>query len=803
MTGLAQDFRVACRALRRRPGFTTLAVITLTLGIGANTTIFSVFDAAILRPLPFRSPERLVILRGANRNTGNVDQPASFDEFREWSAASRSFEGMAALSPLWKFTLSGDPEPEEIEGQYVSPGFFELLGAAPALGRTITPAEHASAAPVAVIGDGLWRRRFGARPDAIGRVLVLDGEPVTIVGVARPRFEFLEPAGIWVPIERNPFSRSRRYVRMLSVAGRLRAGVSLAAASTEMDAIAGRIAKRFPETNAGVGITLVGLRDALLGKVRPAIRTLLGAVGLVLLIACANVASLVLARASERRREIAIRAALGASRFRRTRLALVECLLLSFAGASGGLLASLVALPVLLAWSPFSLPAYAVPRLSGTILAFDAAAAVATCILFALLGSRDPAVAGSLHDAGRSATAARASRRGRNILIAGEIALALVLLAGAGLLLRSVSRLVSVDPGFSPEGVLAFSTGLPGARYAEPARRTAFARELEARIASLPHVAGVGRVTRLPFMTSAKNITTFLAIEGRPTPPAMRPEIDFRRASTAYFATMKIPLRRGRITTESDVAAGNRVVVVNETFARRFFPGQDPIGRRISTATAAGEGDWQTIVGVVGNVRHAGLDQEPRPEVYYHADTSPPSGPVFVVRANTDPRSLFPAIRAAVAGLDRDVPVANLATLDELVAQSVSPRKAALFLLGAFAFLALTLAAAGVYGVISFATARRTREIGIRMAMGATRASIIRMVLGQGGRPIGAGIAIGIAAAAAATRLLSGMLFAVAPIDPATFLSVAILLACAGMLAALIPARRASRIDPLSALREE
>jgi putative ABC transport system permease protein len=304
-------------------------------------------------------------------------------------------------------------------------------------------------------------------------------------------------------------------------------------------------------------------------------------------------------------------------------------------------------------------------------------------------------------------------------------------------------------------------------------------------------------------MSSAKNITTFLTIEGRPMPPETRPEIDFRRASTAYFGTMKIPLRRGRVMTEADVASGNRAVVVNESFARRFFPGQDPIGRRISTATISGEGDWQTIVGVVGDVHHAGLDQSPRPEVYYHVDTSPPSGPVFVVRANTDPRSLFPTIRAAVAGLDHDVPVANLATLDELVADSVSPRRVALFLLGAFALLALALAAAGVYGVISFATAQRTREIGIRMALGATRSSIVRMVLGQGGRPIGAGIAVGIGAAAAATRLLSGMLFAVRPIDPITFLAVSVVLASAGVLAALVPARRASRIDPLSALREE
>jgi putative ABC transport system permease protein len=803
MMGLLNDFRIAFRALRRRPGFAAIAVVTLALGIGANTAIFSLIDALILRPLPFPAFGRLEIIQGLNRNTGGLEQPASFDEFRDWSRESRSFRRLAAVSPRWKFTLSGGAESEEIGGQFVSGGFFDLLGVPPAAGRAFTAAEHESAAPVVIISDGLWRRRFGADPGAIGHILMLDGEPVTIVGVARPRFEFLEQAEVWVPLERNPFSRSRRYVRMLSVVGRLRDGISPQAAAAELDAIAVRLAQRFPDSNAGIGVRMVPLREALAGKVRPALLTLLGAVALVLLIACANVASLVLARAVERRREIAIRAALGASRSRRMRLVLAECLLLSFAGAVGGLLLASVALPLLLSVNPLPFPSYAAPRLNASVFAFDAAVALATGILFGAIGGGGESPQNAQHGDGRIGTATRGARRLRGVLVAGEIALALVLLAGAGLLLRSVGRLLSVDPGFSPRSAVAFQIALPNARYRDPVRRAAFARQLESRVAALPHVTAVGRVTRLPLMSSAKNITTFLTVEGRPTPPEQRPEIDFRRASTTYFAAMKIPLLKGRLMTEEDIANGNPSVVVNETFARRFLPREDPIGKRISTATSTGEGDWQTVVGVVGDVHHLGLDSSPRPEVYYHVDTSPPSGPVYVVRADADPLALIPAIRAAVAALDPDIPVSDVATLDDLVSESISPRRVALSLLGALALLAAALAGVGVYGVVSFTTSQRNREIAIRVALGATRPSIIRMVVAQGGRPVAAGIAFGLAAAAAATRLLSGLLFAVRPIDPLTYFAATIALAAIGALAVFIPARRASTADPIAALRNE
>jgi predicted permease len=795
---LIRDLAIAARMILRRPRFAAIAVATLAVGIGAGTAVFSVVRALLLRSLPYRDAGRLAFVEG----TGGGERLASFDEFRQWRTEGKSFEKLFAVSPLWGFVLTGDADPEQVKGQFVSPGFFASIGVAPAIGRGFVEEEHRTAAPVVVISDGLWRRRFGADPGIVGRRLAVDGAPATIVGVAPPGFEFLEPADVWSPLERNPFSRSRGYVRMLSVAGRLRPGASTIAAGGALASAAAILAGR-PTDDPRIAVRVVPLRDHLLGRIRPAILTLFGAVGLVLLIASANVSSLVLARSAARRRELSIRAALGAGAWDRFRLIGAECLLLSGAGAAAGAALARAALPLLLSISPVPLPLYANVAIDGAVLAFSGGVALAVGLVLAVFATRSaPGPAAALHEGGNS-TATRSVRSAGSALVAVETAVALVLLAGAGLLLRSLIQLTAVDPGFVPDHAMAFEVSLPGARYHDAAARTAFAREVESRIGALPGVVAIGRVTRLPMLSSGNNVTTFLSLEGRPLPPAERPEIDFRRASTGYFPAMRIPLLEGRLVTEAEIAAGTRNVVVNRTLAQRFFPGGKALGRRISTATATGEGDWQTIVGVVGDVRHLGLAVPPRPEVYYHVDTSPPSGPVFVVRSTGGLRALPGEIRAAVSSLDREVPVSNLASLDDLVADSAAPRRVALQILGGFALLAVLLAGVGVYGVISFSAAQRTREIGIRIAIGASPASIVGLIVADAGRPAAAGIALGLAGAAAATRLVSPLLFAVSPRDPLTFASVAAALGATALLAALLPARRAARLDPARSLRRE
>jgi putative ABC transport system permease protein len=589
---------------------------------------------------------------------------------------------------------------------------------------------------------------------------------------------------------------------MLSVAGRLRRGVSPEAAGQELGAAAARLAGG-PAGDPRTAVRVVPLRDHLLGRMRPALLTLLGAVALVLLIASANVSSLVLSRSAARRRELAIRTALGAGARDRFRLIAAECLLLAGGGAAAGALVACVALPLLLSLSPLPLPVYARVAIDGTVLAFNAAVALAVGLALSAFAARTaPGEAAALSEGG-SATATRSVRTAGSLLVAAETALALVLLAGAALLLRSLVRLTAVDPGFVPDHAIAFQVALPGPRYPQPAARTAFARELESRIAALPNVVAIGRVTRLPLMASAGNITTFLSVEGRSLPPAERPEIDFRRASTGYFAAMRIPLLEGRLVTDEEIAAGARSVVVNRAFASRFFPGEKAVGRRIASATASGEGEWQTIVGIVGDVRHLGLAIPPRPEVYYHVDTSPPTGPVFVVRSRGDTRALPGAIRAAVSSLDREAPVSNLATLDDLVSESAAPRRVALDLIGGFAILAVLLAAVGVYGVISFSSHQRAREIGVRVALGASPSSIVRLIVADAARPAAAGIVLGLGGAIAATRLVSPLLYAVSPRDPLTFAGVAAALAATALAAAAVPARRAANTDPMKTLRAE
>jgi putative ABC transport system permease protein len=594
---------------------------------------------------------------------------------------------------------------------------------------------------------------------------------------------------------------------LLSVIGRLKDDVKPEQASAELATIARQLETQYPNTNTGVGLRLVALHEQVTGKVRPALLLLFGAVGLVLLIACANVANLMLVRSAARRKEIAVRAALGAGRLRLIRQLLTESIALSVLGGAGGVLLAAWGVDLLLAMSPIQLPRYHKIGIDAAVLGFTLAATVVTGIVFGLAPAWQAAqldLHAALKEGGRGAMADAGQRRLSNLLVIAETAMALVLLISAGLLLRSFVRLLEVDPGFATENVLTMQVGLPNATYSQPGQRIAFYQQLEERLKALPEVQAVGLVTRLPLLAALNNVTSFLTIEGRPVPAGQRPEIDFRRASTGYFQAMGIPLLSGRLVREEDVTKNTGAVLINEAMAKRFWPGEDPIGKRISTATGTGQNTrWQTIVGVVGNVRHLGLDIEPRPEIYYHTNTLPPFGPVLVIRTTSDPKNLIAAARTKVRELDRDLPISNINTMEQLVAQSVAQRRFGMLLLGIFAALALALAGIGIYGVMSYTVAERTPEIGIRMALGASRRDVLRMVIGQGMALSVAGIALGLAAAVALTRLMASWLFGVSATDPLTFATIALLLAAVALAACYLPARRATRVDPMVALRDE
>jgi putative ABC transport system permease protein len=804
---MLKDIRYGLRSLIKHPTFTLVSIVTLALGIGANTAIFTVVNAVVLRPLPFQDGDRLAMV-WTTKDTSQ-EQPLSFADYNDLKNQTKTFSAVGAASPLWNFTLTGGGEPEPLQGMYVSANLFELLRVVPERGRNFTSDEdRVGGAPVAIISRSLWERRFGGDQDIVGKQITVSGTSATVVGVMPAGFRLLEPAAeLWVPLQQNQFASSGRQVRLLSVVGRLSDGLAPAAASSELSTIANQWAGQYPDTNKGVGMRVVPLHDQVTGKVRPALLLLLGAVGLILLIACANIVNLMLVRSASRQKEIAVRAALGAGRVRLLRQLLTESITLSLLGGGAGILLGSWGVQALLALNPISIPQYNQIRVDFTVLGFTLAASVITGVLFGLAPAWQ-ALKFDLHSAlkegGRTTIADRSQRRLSSLLVIAETAMAMVLLIGAGLLLKSFAHLLNVQPGFVTENVLTMQIGLPNAGYRDPQKRAAFLEQLETNLAAAPEVSSVGFVTRLPLMSALNNITSFLAIEGREVPPGERPEIDFRRASTGYFQTMGIPLLSGRLVTEQDVTNNTASVLINEAMAKRFWPGEDPVGRRISTANSTGQQtQWQTIAGVVGSVRHLGLDVEPRPEIYYHTNTLPPFGPVVVIRTTGDPQRLISIARAKVRELDRDVPISNVNTMEQLVAQSVAQRRFGMFLVGIFAALALMLAVVGIYGVVSYSVAQRTNEIGVRMALGASASDVLKLVLKNGMTLALIGVGIGLAAAVAVTRLMAAMLFEVKPTDMATFAIVSVGLILVALLACYVPARRAMKVDPLVALRYE
>ncbi len=793
--GLTGDLRLAGRRLARSPGFTLPAIVTLALAIGATTAVFSLVHAALLRPLPFPEPERLTVLWENQPAQLKDREKVSAVNFQDWRRESRSFSALAAWTP-WGVALTGAGEPEELSTVRASSGLFDVLGVAPALGRGFLPEEETPGRHrVAVLSHGTWLRRFGGDPAAVGRSVSLDGEPYQIIGVMPAGFRFPDEGevSLWIPLAFGGTELHTRAERVFYVLGRLATGVDLASARAELATIARRLATEAPETNAGWGITALPAAEVAAAESRRPLGILLGAVGCVLLIACANVGHLFQVRAIERETELAVRVALGAAPGRLVRLLLLEGALIASGGGLAGLVVAAWVLPALRALDPGLVPGWHEVRLDGAVLLFAAVLLIGVTLACGLA----PALRAIRRDPRR----AMASRPVSHGLIVGEVAVSIALLIGAGLLLQSLLRIQRVDPGFQADRVLVATIWLTRAHYDEDARQAAFFAELVERLRGLPGVRAAGAVTTLPMNPVGIDYDLPFSADARPPGVgADKQEVDFRVTEGDYFRALGIPLLRGRSFGPEDRTGTRRVVVVNQTLASRFFPGSDPVGRQVWVGGGIGQA---TIVGVTRDVRHRGLADRPRPELYVPSAQYPHGGMTVVVRTADDPAALIPGLKAQVYGIDPDQPIHDIVTLPGLVSRSVAPRRAQALLLGGFAGLALLLAAVGVYGVIAYAVGRRTREIGIRIALGAGSAEIRRTVLGPGLALAGGGVLLGAAAAGVLAGLLRGELYEVSPHDPLTYAGAGIALLLVAAVACEIPARRAVQTDPVVALRSE
>jgi putative ABC transport system permease protein len=808
---LWQDLRYGARMLLKQPGFTLIAMLTLALGIGANTAIFSVVNAVLLRPLPFWEAGQLMMLGTVDTREGDALSAVSYPNFVDWRAQSGSFERLAAFRSR-SFTLTGGGEPLRLNGAVASAELFTLLEVAPTLGRSFRAEEDNAGASVVILSHGLWRRRFNSDPQVIGRTITLDGRSLTVVGVAPAGFQFpigAEPADLWTTIAHdaagaNPMT-AQRGLGYLRVIGRLKPGVSITQAQAEMDGIARRLELQYQDDNAHQGARLVPALEQLVGDVRRPLLIIFGAVGCVLLIACANVANLLMARATTRRREIALRAALGASRGRVIRQLLTESVLLALSGSVFGWLLAWGCMESLLLLSPENIPRLQEIRLDGRVFGFTLLVSLLTGVIFGpapALQAAKTELTETLKEGGRSGEGARGARL-RSALMIAEVAIALVLMAGAGLLLNSFWRLLQVNTGFDPRQTLTFRLNLPDSKYSGP-QSVAFFERLQARLQNLPGVRGASVTFGLPFGKS--RIGTELDIEGLPVARGDRPQIECQSVLPDYFRTLGIRLIKGRDFNARDDLKARRVAIINETLARRFFPNEDPIGKRIRPDISAEPGDppIREIIGVVSDVRNRSLTADVPFEVYMPYTQFPISTGMWIaLRTDADPRSLISAARAEVQALDKELPVFEVKTLEQYFSGEVGrPRFNALLLLF-FAGVALLLTAVGLYGVISYSVTQRTREIGVRMALGAQTNDVLRLVVKQGMTLTLIGSVIGLGGALALTRLLKTLLFGVGAADPPTFSIIVLLLITVAFVACWLPARRATKVDPMVVLRSE
>ena len=815
---VATDLRYAIRMFMRTPVFTALTVIALGLGIGANSAIFTVVNGVLLRPLPYASPDRLVMVWNDNTREGVRQYPMSYANFLDLRAATRTLERVEMMySFLVTPTLRTGAGTDQLSASGVTPGMFALLGRTAALGRALQPGDGPEAL---LLSDGCWRRRFGADPGIVGRQLTVNERPATVVGVMPPDVHFplktmLGPSGFspaiepeaWMPLDVTvpPFVQNgtpARTVHFLSVVGRLAPGATVEQARAEIAGIVARLEQEFPEANRGLQSTVVPLHDQAVGRVRSGLVLLLAGVGVVLLMACVNVANLLLARSVSRQRELAVRAALGAGRQRLLAQMLTESLLLAGAGGTLGLGLVWAGVRMLVSIAPPELPRLAEVGPDATIVLFTAVVSLVTGVVVgtapALAAGRANVVR-ALKDSSRAVAGGGARQRLRAGLVVLEVALAVILTTGAGLLLRSFTSLVAVDPGFQADRLLTLQIQLPN-RLGTPDARRGFYESLFARLDALPGVVASGGTTRLPL--GSTNVSTRVAVEGRPMSAGEQPEVELRRAVHDYFRAMGMPVLRGRGFSEADGPESQPVVVINQTMARRIWPHEDPIGKRFRIGTNP-ESRWNTVIGVVGDLRHAGLDVEPMSEFYIWYRQGPPVAPFLVVQTRGEPAALAESVRGALKSLEPDLAVYDLRTMSDVLAASVAERRFILLLALGFDLLALTLAAVGVYGVMSLVVSERTQEMGIRLALGAEPLRVMGLVVRHGVMLAAAGVAIGLAAAMALTPLMSGLLYGVAPADPLTIVSVPALLLLVAGVACSVPAWRAMRVDPVSALRCE
>jgi putative ABC transport system permease protein len=807
MRELVQDLRYGLRMLGRSPGLTAAAILTLALGISANTSIFSVVDAVLLRPLPYPGDGTLVSVHQTWASSPGDHDVLSTDDVVALREGARALGPVAAyFSPVGGFAVTGPGDPERVNGTAATADLFDVLGARPALGRGFVAGDgRPGAAPVVILSHALWQRRFGGDPAVLGRTIGVNDQSHVIVGVMPKGFRFPHQrvADIW-PIFRPERSNSRPPF-FISAVARLRPGVDPAAIRDELQVITKRIKDRFPESPSDWQLGTAPLKEEMIGDARPALLVLLGAVALVLFIATANIANLLLARATARRKEMAIRATLGASRARLIRQLLTESLLLAGIGGLLGALLSLWETELLVRLGPGNLPRLNEVGVDIQVLTYTLVVTVVCGLVFglapALQASRSGLTA-RLHDGGRGATD-RGGRRLRSILVVSEFTLAVMLLVGAGLLIRSFLRLQQVNPGFEAGEILTASISLPEARYADEPARSAFFQKLLARTGSLPGVKAVALSMALP--PNLLVMTNPYTIEGRPLPPGQHaPAIAQLLISPDYFRVLGVPVLRGRPFDATDTRTSPPVLVINQTMASTLFPGEDPIGRRLQLGDPDPKAPWVAIVGVVGDVKYTGLDAVPAPAMYtpYEQDLWWPTM-YLVVRSSVDAAGLAQAVRTEVAALDPQLPVADVRTMSELLGRSVAEPRFRTALLGIFACVALLLAAVGIYGILSYTVGQRTQEIGIRMALGARRQDVLALVLRDGMALVAAGVGIGLIAALALSRVLSGLLFGVGPMDAWSFGAAAMVMAAAALMACYVPASRAARVDPMVALRAE
>jgi putative ABC transport system permease protein len=803
METIYQDLRYSFRMMIKSRAFTIVAVLALALGIGANSAIFSVVNSVLLQPLPFDEPERLLVLWETSIKRGQSAVPASVPNFVDWQNQNTVFEHVAAFNDD-SFIMTGGAEPERIPGVRVSASLFPLLRVSPFIGRGFTlEDDKEGASPVAITSYNFWKQRLGSDTNLEGKTLVLEGKIHSVIGVMPPGFQFYNlESELWLPFAFTADDMSSRGAHYIRVVARLKPDVTQQQAQEEMGRISDRLAEQYPDTNAGRGINLVPLHEQLVGDVRPALLVLLGAVGFVLLIACANVANLLLARAASRQKEVAIRVALGASRSRLIRQLLTESMLLALIGGSVGLLLALWGVDILVALAPESLQSIKGVGMDGRVLGFTFAVSVVTGILFGLvpaLQASKPDMNESLKEGGRSSSDSRRNRF-RSILVVSEVALSLVLLICAGLMVMSFSRLLQVNPGFNPDNVLTMGLSLPDVKYRQPEQWSAFNRQVLDKISALPGIQSSGAITNLPF-GDGNMMLTFRRADGPPMLPSEQPATIFHANSPGYFQTMGIPLLKGRDFTERDTTEAPAVLIINEAMARLHFANEDPIGK--SMIVGYGDPIPREIIGIVGDVKHAGLANDSRAETYSPISQTPFPFITLVVRSTADTASLLTAIRREVQAVDKDQPLANVRTMSERISNTIAQPRFYTLLLSIFAIVALLLAAVGIYGVISYSVTQRTREIGIRMALGANQRNIVKLVVGQGMMPAITGVAIGLAASFFLTRWMASLLFAVSTTDPLTFAVISLLLSGVALVACYIPARRATKVDPMVALRYE